>query len=142
MQAIRELKKERKCPQDVKHRQIKSLNNMVEADRDKLKQLVKPVPGFKTIRTAYATIEGFEVMRAFGAGPCVMTEAVTLIEEHFKAGSPWANFFSKLKKHRAIAKRYEKTTPASPCLSNWQPRASGYELMRRWPSFPLAIHSP
>ena len=64
----------------------------------------------KTMRTAYATIKGFEVMlalrkgqghafnltrdpigekrmieRAFGVGPCVMTEAMTLIEEHFKA---------------------------------------------------------
>ncbi len=30
----------------------------------KLKQPIRPVRGFKTLKTAYATIEGFEVMRA------------------------------------------------------------------------------
>ena len=73
----------------------------VEADHGKLKQLIRPVRGFKTLRTAYATIEGFEVMRAlrkgqarvfalqggtvgeariveraFGVGSCVLTEAI------------------------------------------------------------------
>jgi transposase-like protein len=28
-----------------------------------LKQLIRPVRGFKTLKTAYATITGFEVMR-------------------------------------------------------------------------------
>ena len=36
--------------------------------RGKLKQLIRPVRGFKTLRTAYATIKGFEVMRAFRKG--------------------------------------------------------------------------
>ena len=105
-QAIRELKKEGKCPKDVEHRQVKYLNNVIEADHGKLKQLIKPVRGFKTMRTAYATIKGFEMMRAlrkgqgrmfnltrdpigekrmieraFGVGPCVMAEAVAIIEE-------------------------------------------------------------
>lgn len=111
-QAIRELKQEGNCPKDVEHRQVKYRNNIIEADHGKLKQLIKPVRGFKTMRTAYATIKGFEVMRAlrkgqgrafnltrdpvdekrmieraFGVGPCVMTEAMTLIEEHFKAAA-------------------------------------------------------
>jgi hypothetical protein len=34
------------------------------ADHGKLKQLIRPVRGFKTLKTAYATIKGFEVMRA------------------------------------------------------------------------------
>jgi transposase, IS6 family len=50
------------------HRQVKYLNNVVEADHGKLKQLIKPVRGFKTLNTAYATIKGFEVMRALRNG--------------------------------------------------------------------------
>ena len=66
--AIAELKAEGKCPVDTVHRQIKYLNNVVEADHGKLKQLIRPVRGFKTLKTAYATIKGFEVMRAFRKG--------------------------------------------------------------------------
>lgn len=40
---IRKLKKEGKCPQDVGHRQVNYLNNVIEADHGKLKQLIKPV---------------------------------------------------------------------------------------------------
>ena len=43
---------------------MKYLNNVVEADHGKLKLLIRPVRGFKTLKTAYATIKGFEVMRA------------------------------------------------------------------------------
>nr|UMW97379.1 Transposase [Escherichia coli] len=43
---------------------MKYLNNVIEADHGKLKILIKPVRGFKSIPTAYATIKGFEVMRA------------------------------------------------------------------------------
>ena len=96
--AIAELKAEGKCPQDTRHRQVKYLNNVVAADHGKLKQLIRPVRGFKTLKTAYATIKGFEVMRAlrkgqarvfalqdgivgeariveraFGVGPCALT---------------------------------------------------------------------
>src|SRR3546814_1447724 len=44
------------------------LNNLIEADHGKLKILIKPVRGFKSIPTAYATIKGFEVMRALRKG--------------------------------------------------------------------------
>ena len=60
--AIAELKKEGKCPKETEHRQVKYLNNVVEADHGKLKQLIRPVRGFKKLKTAYATIKGFEVM--------------------------------------------------------------------------------
>jgi transposase-like protein len=108
--ALAELKQEGKCPTDVQHRQVKYLNNVVEADHGKLKQLIKPVRGFKTMKSAYATIKGFEVMRAlrkgqgrmfnltrdpigekrmieraFGVGACVMAEAVAIIEESLAA---------------------------------------------------------
>jgi IS6 family transposase len=62
--AISELKAEGKCPQSTVHRQVKYRNNVIEADHGKLKQLIRPVRGFKTLKTAYATIVGFEVMRA------------------------------------------------------------------------------
>ena len=48
--------------------QVKYLNNIVEADHGKLKQLIRPVRGFKTMKTAYATIKGFEVMWALRKG--------------------------------------------------------------------------
>src|SRR5208283_5654031 len=41
--AIAELKKEGKCPKETEHRQVKYLNNVVEADHGKLKQLIRPV---------------------------------------------------------------------------------------------------
>jgi len=33
-----------------------------------LKRLIKPALGFKSMKTAYATIKGFEVMRMFRKG--------------------------------------------------------------------------
>jgi transposase-like protein len=115
--ALAELKKEGKCPEDTIHRQAKYLNNVVEADHGKLKQLIRPVRGFKTLKTAYATIKGFEVMRAlrkgqagafnlthnicgevrlieraFGLGACVLTEAIEIFHSSVSlmvnAGTP------------------------------------------------------
>jgi len=108
--AIAQLKTEGKCPKELVHRQVKYLNNVVEADHGKLKQLIKPARGFKTLRTAYATIKGFEVMRAlrkgqaaifnltgdvpgeaciveraFGIGPSVLAEAVELLARNLEA---------------------------------------------------------
>ena len=101
------LKAEGKCPNDTRHRQVKYLNNVVEADHGKLKQLIRPVRGFKTLKTAYATLKGFEVMRALrkgqaaafsiqdgivgetriveralGIGPCALSEAMALLQNH------------------------------------------------------------
>ncbi len=104
--AIAELKAEGKCPTETRHRQVKYLNNVVEADHGKLKLLNRPVRGFKTLKTAYATIKGFEVMlalrqgqagifalqggivgevriveRAFDLRPCALTEAMALLQD-------------------------------------------------------------
>jgi transposase-like protein len=89
--AIAALKKEGKLPEETVHRQVKYLNNVVEVDHGKLKQLIKPVRGFKSMKTAYATIKGFEVMRAlhkgqarlFQYGGGIMGE-VRLIERQFE----------------------------------------------------------
>ena len=100
-------KKEAKCPDETIHRQVKYLNNIVEADHGKLKLLIRPIRAFKTLKTAYATIKGFEVMqalrkcparifnitrdirgdariveRAFGIGPFALTEAVRHLDQH------------------------------------------------------------
>ncbi|WP_341790969.1 IS6 family transposase [Rickettsia endosymbiont of Gonocerus acuteangulatus] len=66
--AITLLKSEGKCSQELEHRQIKYLNNIIESDHGKLKRLIKPTLGFKSMKTAYATIKGFEIMRMFKKG--------------------------------------------------------------------------
>lgn len=88
--AISEMKKDGRCDSDLKHRQVKYLNNRLEADHGKLKRLIHPVRGFKSMKTAYATIKGFEVMRMFRKGqmkfwqklPGIKGE-VWLIDERF-----------------------------------------------------------
>ena len=106
--AIAELKREGKLAAETEHRQVKYLNNVLEADHGKLKMLIKPVRGFKSMPTAYATIKGFEVMRAlrkgqaqawclqpgimgevrlveraFGIGPSALTETMIMLNKHF-----------------------------------------------------------
>jgi len=108
--AISELKADGKCPKELTHRRVKYLNDVIEADRGKLKQLIRPVRGFRTLKTAYATIKGFEVLRAlrkgqaaifnstgdvrgqarivervFGIGPSALNEVVVMIEQNLYA---------------------------------------------------------
>ena len=66
--AINQLKSEGKCSPNLEHRQVKYMNNIIESDHGKLKRLIKPTQGFKSIKTAYATIKGFEIMRMFKKG--------------------------------------------------------------------------
>ncbi|GGO84484.1 hypothetical protein GCM10011348_30850 [Marinobacterium nitratireducens] len=100
-------------PPKTVHRQVKYLNHVIEVDHGKLKRLIKPTLGFKSMKTAYATIKGFEVMRAlkkrqaaafqvqpggmgevrliervpFGIGPDMLTET---LEYHKNAIKKWA----------------------------------------------------
>ena len=53
-----------RCPPDVEHRQIKSRNNVTECNHGKLKRIIGATLGFKSMKTAYSTIKGIEVMRA------------------------------------------------------------------------------
>ena len=66
--ALKVLKKERRIPQDIEIRQVKYLNNRIESDHGKLKRLIKPCLGFKSMTTAWNTIQGFEAMRMFKKG--------------------------------------------------------------------------
>ena len=88
--AIAALKAEGNLPEEVRHSQAKYLNNVVEADHGKLKQLIKPVRGFKTLKTAYAAIKGFEVMHALRKGQAALRQygggimgEVHLVERQF-----------------------------------------------------------
>ncbi|RXX55489.1 IS6 family transposase, partial [Enterobacter cloacae] len=62
------LKREGRCPSDVEHRQIKYRNNVIECDHGKLKRKIGATLGFKSMKTAYATIKGIEMMRAIRNG--------------------------------------------------------------------------
>lgn len=106
--AIAELKHEGKLARETEHRWVKYLNNVLEADHGKLKILIMPVCGFKSMPTAYVTIKGFEVMRAlrngqaqpwclqpgvmgevrlvergFDIGPSALTETMAMLTQHF-----------------------------------------------------------
>ena len=67
-EAIADLKKAGKLPGHLEHRQVKYLNNRLEADHGQLKRLIRPTLGFKSMRSARATIAGFELMRMFRKG--------------------------------------------------------------------------
>jgi len=68
VKAIKNLKKLGLFPNDIEHQQVKFHNNIIESDHGKLKRLIKPTLGFKSMKSAYATIKGFEVMRIFKKG--------------------------------------------------------------------------
>jgi transposase, IS6 family len=70
--AIRRLKREGKLAETIRHRTSKYLNNIIEADHGALKPVIRRVRGFKTMRTAAATIKGFEIMRMIRRGHCIL----------------------------------------------------------------------
>src|SRR3546814_12336587 len=93
--AITELKREGKLDRETAHRQVKYPNNVIEADHGKLKILIKPVRGFKSSPTAYATLKGLEVMRALRNGQarpvCLqpgIRGAARIVESAFGLGPP------------------------------------------------------
>jgi len=72
--AIRRLQREGKLSPDRKHRTSKYLNNILEADHGGIKRLTRPTRGFQTMKTAYATIKGFEIMRMIRRRHCILCE--------------------------------------------------------------------
>ncbi len=90
---IKTLKKEGKLTPETKHRQAKYLNNVIEADHGKLKRQIKPTLGFKRMKTAYATIKGFEAMWAIKKKQAAVFQLqkgaageVRLVERTFRVG--------------------------------------------------------
>jgi transposase-like protein len=68
VKAIQNLNKLGLCSDNLDHYQVKFHNNIIESEHGKLKRLIKPTLGFKSMKSAYATIKGFEVMRIFKKG--------------------------------------------------------------------------
>ena len=69
--SIRRLQNEGLLPNDVVHRTSKYLNNILEADHGALKRVIRPTRGFQTMKTAAATLKGFETMRMIRRGHCI-----------------------------------------------------------------------
>jgi transposase-like protein len=72
--AILRLQSEGLLSKDVEHRTSKYLNNILEADHGALKRVIRPTRGFQTMRTAAATLKGFEIMRMIRLGHCIGRE--------------------------------------------------------------------
>jgi transposase-like protein len=50
------------------------LNNILEADHGALKRVIRPTRGFQSMKTAAATLKGFEIMRMIRRGHCIQRE--------------------------------------------------------------------
>jgi transposase-like protein len=69
--AILRLQNEGLLSNDVVHRTSKYLNNILEADHGALKRVIRPTRGFQSMKTAAATLTGFEIMRMIRRGHCI-----------------------------------------------------------------------
>jgi transposase, IS6 family len=72
--AILRLQNEGLLSKNVEHRTSKYLNNILEADHGALKRVIRPTRGFQTMKTATATLTGFEIMRMIRRGHCLQRE--------------------------------------------------------------------
>jgi transposase, IS6 family len=86
--AILRLQSEGLLSKNVKHRTSKYLNNILEADHGALKRVIRPTRGFQSMKTAAATLAGFEVMRMIRRGHynkrrCRATGEVRLVNQLF-----------------------------------------------------------
>lgn len=55
-------------PEHCELRQVKYLNNLIEQDHRFVKRLTKPGMGFFSFKTAWLTLQGFEVMNMIRKG--------------------------------------------------------------------------
>jgi transposase-like protein len=85
--AITELKSAGTMPHRVRIRSSKYLNNVVEADHGAIKRRIRSMLGFKSAKTAYATLKGIEVMRMIRKLQCILLRPGVIAE---------ARFFNKL----------------------------------------------
>src|SRR5258708_1730937 len=70
--AIHRLQGEGNLSKDTSHRTSKYLNNIIEADHGGIKRVLRPARSFQTMKTAYAAIKGFEVMRMIRRRQCIL----------------------------------------------------------------------
>jgi hypothetical protein len=47
---------------------------MIEADHGALKRVIRPTRGLQSMKTAYATIKGFEIMRMIRRRHCILID--------------------------------------------------------------------
>jgi IS6 family transposase len=66
--AVASAKKVGYLPEETELRQVKYLNNRIEADHLPMKRLIDPGLGFGSFWTAHKTIRGYEVMRMIKKG--------------------------------------------------------------------------
>jgi IS6 family transposase len=66
--ALTELKATGVMPAACELRQVKYLNNLIEQDHRFIKRLVKPGLGFGSFKTAWRTLQGYEVMHMIRKG--------------------------------------------------------------------------
>ena len=82
-EAIRNLKETELLHHSVTHRQVKYLNNQLEADHGAIKRRIRSMLGFKSMKTAYATLKGIEVMRMIPKLQCILLEPGITAEVRF-----------------------------------------------------------
>jgi len=78
--AVDELKAKRELPKQVKLRQKKYLNNIIEQEHRGIKRLVKPGMGFGSFNTARRTIKGYEIMNMMRKGQIQGVDKGAVIE--------------------------------------------------------------
>ena len=66
--AIKDLKAEGSVSDNCELRQIKDLNNLIEQDHRFIKRLTKPGMGFFSFKTAWRTLQGYEIMNMIRKG--------------------------------------------------------------------------
>jgi transposase-like protein len=66
--AVREMKENGELPRRVKVRSSQYLNNLVEQDRRRVKQRIRPMLGFKQFDNAAVTISGIELAEKIKKG--------------------------------------------------------------------------
>ena len=66
--AIASLQAKGKRDVEVQRRLVKRLNCYLEGDHGRRKRLITPTLGFKSMKTAYATLKGFEAMGTIRKG--------------------------------------------------------------------------
>ena len=81
--AIRNLKRSLMLSASVDHRQVKYLNNQLEADHGAIKRRIRSMLGFKSQKTAYATLKGIEVMRMILKRQCILLNPGVTSEVQF-----------------------------------------------------------
>ena len=81
--ALRRFQRDGKLSPETRHRTSKYLNNIIEADYGGFKRLIRPTRGFQTMKTSYATIKGFEIMRMIKRQHCILCGPTVVGETRF-----------------------------------------------------------